>query len=64
MAEALWIALALVFVVEGLLPALNPAAWRRMFEQLLQLDDEQIRRFGLGSMVLGLLLLWLIQALS
>lgn len=64
MAEALWIALALVFVVEGLLPALNPAAWRRMFEQLLQLDDEQIRRFGLGSMVLGLLLLWLVQALS
>jgi len=64
MAEALWISLALVFVVEGLLPALNPAAWRRMFEQLLQLDDEQIRRFGLGSMVLGLLLLWLIQALS
>ena len=27
-------------------------------------DDEQIRRFGLGSMVVGLLLLWVIQAFS
>ena len=64
MGEALWIALALVLVVEGLLPAIHPAGWRRMFEQLLQLNDEQIRRFGLGSMVVGLLLLWLIQTFS
>ena len=61
MAEALWIALALVFVVEGLLPALNPAAWRRMFEQIMQLNDQQIRMIGLASMVAGLVMLWILQ---
>lgn len=64
MSDVIWIALALVLVFEGLLPAINPGGWRRMFEQLLRFDDEQIRRFGLGSMVVGLLLLWVIQAFS
>ena len=35
-----------------------------MFTQLLQLDDQQIRKVGLLSMVLGLVLLWGLQALS
>lgn len=64
MSEALWIALALVLVLEGLMPAINPQGWRRMFSQLLALNDQQIRRVGLVSMVLGLVLLWLIQALT
>jgi uncharacterized protein YjeT (DUF2065 family) len=64
MSDVLWTALALVLVFEGLMPAINPGGWRRMFEQLMRFDDEQIRRFGLGSMVVGLLLLWVIQAVS
>ncbi|MCH8178592.1 MAG: DUF2065 family protein [Proteobacteria bacterium] len=61
MSDAIWMALALLLVLEGLMPALNPGGWRRMFEQLLQLSDHQIRTFGLASMVLGLLLLWWLQ---
>ncbi len=58
--DAIWMAMALVLVFEGLLPALNPAAWRRMFEQVLQLDDGQIRFFGLCAIVAGLgLMAWL-----
>jgi uncharacterized protein YjeT (DUF2065 family) len=64
MSDAIWIALALLLVLEGLLPALNPGAWRRMFEQLLQLQDHQIRAVGLASMVVGLVLLWSIAGLS
>ena len=64
MQDALWIALALVLVLGGLMPAINPQGWRRMFTQLLQLDDQQIRKVGLLSMVLGLVLLWGLQALS
>jgi uncharacterized protein len=64
MQDALWIALALVLVLEGLMPAINPQGWRRMFTQLLQLNDQQIRQVGLLSMVLGLVLLWVLQALS
>ncbi len=58
--DAIWVAMALVLVLEGLLPALNPAAWRRLFEQMLQLPDHQIRAFGLGSMLVGLVILWLL----
>ncbi len=60
MSDALWMALALLLVFEGLMPALNPGGWRRMFEQILQLSDQQIRTAGLASMVIGLLLLWIL----
>jgi uncharacterized protein YjeT (DUF2065 family) len=55
----LWTALALVLVIEGSLPLMSPAAWRRMFMQILQLRDGQLRFFGLCSIVAGLWLLWL-----
>ncbi|MEO9102344.1 MAG: DUF2065 family protein [Burkholderiaceae bacterium] len=55
---AWWSAFALVLVIEGLLPLAAPALWRRMFMQLLQLQDGQLRFFGLGSALVGLLLLW------
>lgn len=64
MTDAMWMALALVLVLEGLMPAINPGGWRRMFEQLLQLDDQKIRMMGLISMTAGLVLLWLIEAFS
>jgi len=57
-ADTLWVALALVLVVEGLFPFLSPTGWRRMFTQLLQLNDGEIRFFGLASILLGLLLIW------
>jgi len=52
-------ALALVLLIEGLLPFLAPGGWKRMFSQLLQLHDGQIRFFGLICMLLGLMILWL-----
>jgi uncharacterized protein YjeT (DUF2065 family) len=61
MSDAIWIALALLLVFEGLMPAINPGGWRRMFEQILRLNDQQIRAIGLASMVGGLLVLWLLQ---
>jgi uncharacterized protein len=53
----LWQAVALLLVIEGLLPFISPAAWRRMFERILGLSNGQIRFFGLGSIVIGLVLL-------
>ncbi|WP_367200094.1 DUF2065 domain-containing protein, partial [Aquabacterium sp.] len=61
MSDAIWIALALLLVLEGLMPAINPGGWRRMFEQIMQLNDQQIRTVGLVSMVLGLIMLWVLQ---
>lgn len=53
-----WLALALVLVIEGLLPFLSPATWRVIFVQILKLNDGQLRFFGLCSLLLGLLLIW------
>jgi uncharacterized protein YjeT (DUF2065 family) len=59
--HSLLAALALVLILEGLLPLISPTKWREMFAQLLQLQDGQIRFFGLGTVLLGLfLLVWLI----
>ncbi len=58
--STLWQALALVLVIEGLLPLLVPGRWRSTFEQLLKLNDGQLRFFGLLSVALGLTALWLL----
>ncbi len=56
--EAWWLALGLVLIFEGLLPMVAPARWRRLFEQMLQLGDGQIRFFGLWLVLAGLALVW------
>ena len=58
--DTLWLALALVLVIEGLFPFISPASWRRMFSQLLQLSDGQIRTFAMASISAGLLLIWVL----
>lgn len=57
----LFAALALVLVIEGILPFANPAGWRRMVQLLAQLDDRSLRTVGLTSMALGLGLLFLVR---
>ena len=52
-------ALALMLVVEGLLPFFSPAAWRAVFERAVRLSDGQLRFLGLTSMVAGLVMLGL-----
>jgi len=61
-ADTLWLALALLLVIEGLFPFLSPSGWRRMFVQILQLSDGQIRFFGLCCLAGGLLCLWWLGA--
>ncbi len=54
-------ALALMLVMEGILPFLAPVAWRETFARLIQFRDGQLRFMGLISMLAGLLLLYLTQ---
>ena len=58
MGTTLLMALALMLVIEGLLPFLAPKVWRETFLRLMQLSDGQIRFFGLTSMIAGLILLY------
>lgn len=52
-------ALALMLVVEGVLPFLSPTAWRNVFERATRMTDGQIRFLGLTSMIAGLAMLLL-----
>lgn len=47
------LALALVLVIEGFLPTLNPQGFKRTMRILTELDEQQIRRWGLMLMTLG-----------
>jgi len=52
-------ALALMLVIEGLLPFFSPKSWREMFVRAMQMSDGQIRFIGLGSMLVGVLVMML-----
>jgi len=53
-------ALALVMVIEGLMPLLSPARWREVFSRILAMSDGQIRFIGLASILMGVFgLFWL-----
>jgi uncharacterized protein YjeT (DUF2065 family) len=54
-------ALALVFVIEGMLPFLNPQSLRRMLVTVARLDDRTLRVTGFVSMLCGLLLLYWVR---
>ncbi|ALT77888.1 MULTISPECIES: DUF2065 domain-containing protein [unclassified Roseateles] len=53
-------ALALMLVIEGLLPLINPTLWRQVFARMLGMTDGQIRFVGLSSILAGALLLALV----
>lgn len=54
-------AIALVLVIEGLLPFLTPDGYRRAVLSMIQMDDKKLRFAGLTSMLVGLLLLTLFR---
>ena len=49
--------LAFYLVIEGLLPFVAPQAWRRGLAAVARLEDTHLRAFGLGVVIVGLLLL-------
>jgi uncharacterized protein YjeT (DUF2065 family) len=55
----LLMAVALMLILEGLLPFLLPTVWRETFRRLTEMSEGQIRFIGLSSMIAGLLLLFL-----
>jgi uncharacterized protein YjeT (DUF2065 family) len=57
----LLVALALMLVIEGLLPFLNPSGARTAFEMISRMDDRALRTGGLVSMVIGVVLLYLVN---
>ncbi|MCH7694869.1 MAG: DUF2065 domain-containing protein [Proteobacteria bacterium] len=54
-------AIALVLILEGITPFINPDALRKMFMMAVQLSNATLRFIGLSSMILGLCLLYFIR---
>lgn len=53
----LLLALALMLVIEGLLPFISPRIWRETFRRATELGDGQLRFVGLTSIIIGLVIL-------
>ncbi|MFT3905378.1 MAG: DUF2065 domain-containing protein [Steroidobacteraceae bacterium] len=55
----LFAALAIVLVVEGVMPFANPAGMKRTLARLASMDERELRLGGLFSMAVGVgLLFW------
>lgn len=54
-------AVALVLVIEGIMPFVSPRGWRDLMLRLCSLDERAIRNAGLTSMVIGVLMLYFIR---
>lgn len=65
MGEEMWAdllsAAALMLVIEGVLPFLNPDGLRKALVMMAQMDNRQLRFAGLSSMLLGVLMLYFIR---
>jgi uncharacterized protein YjeT (DUF2065 family) len=59
--QVLPVAIALVFIVEGMLPFVSPNRWRSMLAMAEQMDDRMIRAVGLSCMLFGVFVLYLVH---
>lgn len=55
-------ALALLLVIEGLLPFANPAGMKRALARIAEIGDRELRVAGFMTMLTGLVLLFLIRS--
>ena len=59
--DTLWAALAMLLILEGLLPFAAPKLWRDAFRRIGELSDGQIRFMGLASVLAGVIGLVLLK---
>lgn len=59
--KELLIAFALLLVIEGIMPFLNPNAWRNSLSKVSELNNNKVRLIGFLSMMSGVILLYLIH---
>ncbi|WP_063652305.1 DUF2065 domain-containing protein [Aliivibrio fischeri] len=56
MSNAIWLAIGMVLIVEGLGPLIAPNGWRNMVAQLSEQPDNTLRRIGGCLVVVGLVI--------
>ncbi|MEQ8443675.1 MAG: DUF2065 domain-containing protein [Alphaproteobacteria bacterium] len=56
---AIFTAIGLVLVIEGLVLTLAPGAIRRVWEMMQEISNDGLRRLGLGAIMIGVLIVWI-----
>ena len=56
-----WAALALVLVLEGLIPFISPRGYKNMVQQMAEMPEQMLRNVGLVLIIAGLLFLFLVR---
>jgi hypothetical protein len=59
--HSLWVATALMLIIEGIMPFLSPQGFKRALLQMVAMSDKHIRLFGFFSMIAGLIFLYWIN---
>jgi len=59
--HSLWLATALMLVLEGIMPFAAPDAFKKLLLQIASMSDRHIRVSGLITMLFGLILLYWIN---
>ena len=54
-------ALALVLVIEGMVPFVGPRRYRQIVAQMAMLSDNHLRTVGLVVMIAGVVLLFIVR---
>ena len=54
-------AFALYLVLEGIIPFASPQGFKSFMRQMTELPDRKLRNIGLGSMIAGVVLLYLVR---
>ncbi len=56
--EKVLIGISLVLVIEGILPFINPASYKKTMLQVVKMPDSNLRVMGLMSMIAGVIMLY------
>ena len=54
-------ALALVMIIEGIIPFLSPQGYKNSMQKMISMPGSTLRVFGLGLMLLGAITLFFIR---
>jgi uncharacterized protein YjeT (DUF2065 family) len=55
-------ALAIVCIIEGIMPFINPPAMKRLLARMASMEEREMRIFGLASMLVGLAILYMVRS--
>jgi uncharacterized protein len=60
-----WVMLcfSLIFILEGLVPAINPKIWKNLLQKMLTFSDQKVRMVGVFSMIIGAVLMAIVHQL-